>query len=48
MLEYGRRLTWFHKYQKLALDDDLKQMQDRQQSNTGNTQYVTGGFRYRL
>lgn len=34
VLEYGRRLTWFHKYQKLALDDDLKQMQDRQQSNT--------------
>jgi len=34
VLEYGRRLTWFHKYQKLALDDDLKQMQERQQSNT--------------
>lgn len=34
VLEYGRRLTWFHKYQKLALDDDLRQMQERQQSNT--------------
>lgn len=30
VLEYGRRLTWFHKYQKLALDDDLKQMEERQ------------------
>jgi hypothetical protein len=34
VLEYGRRLTWFHKYQKLALDDDLKQMEERQRSNT--------------
>lgn len=33
-LEYGRRLTWFHKYQKLALDNDLTQMQDRVRSNT--------------
>lgn len=33
VLEYGRRLTWFHKYQKLALDDDLKQMEDRQKVN---------------
>lgn len=28
-LEYGRRLTYFHKYQKLALDDELKQMEDQ-------------------
>jgi hypothetical protein len=34
VLEYGRRLTWFHKYQKLALDDDLKQMEERQRSGT--------------
>ncbi len=41
VLEYGRRLTWFHKYQKLALDDDLKQMEERQRSNTlGDLQAV--------
>ena len=34
VLEYGRRLTWFHKYQKLALEDDLKQMEERQRSKT--------------
>lgn len=28
-LEYGRRLTYFHHYQKLALDDELKQMEDQ-------------------
>jgi hypothetical protein len=32
-LEFGRRLTYFHKYQKLALDDDLKRMEDLEQSN---------------
>jgi hypothetical protein len=32
VLEYGRRLTWFHKYQKLALEDDLKQMEERQRT----------------
>ena len=25
-LEYGRRLAYFHKYEKLALDDELKKM----------------------
>ncbi|SRR6266496_2372525 len=41
VLEYGRRLTWFHKYQKLALDDDLKQMEDRQrENNLGDVQAV--------
>jgi hypothetical protein len=41
VLEYGRRLTWFHKYQKLALDDDLKQMEDRQhEKNLGDLQAV--------
>jgi hypothetical protein len=34
VLEYGRRLNWFHKYQKLALEDDLKQMEERQRSNS--------------
>ena len=33
VLEYGRRLTWFHKYQKLALDEDLTQMEERQRTN---------------
>src|SRR5271166_1026027 len=28
-LEYGRRLTYFHRYQKLALDDELKGMEDQ-------------------
>jgi hypothetical protein len=28
-LEYGRRLTYFHRYQKLALDGELKQMEDQ-------------------
>lgn len=28
-LEYARRLTFFHHYQKLALDDELKQMEDQ-------------------
>lgn len=34
VLEFGRRLSWFHKYQKLALEGDLKQMEDRQRSKT--------------
>lgn len=29
-LEFGRRLAFFHKYQKLALDDELKRMEDFQ------------------
>ena len=28
-LEYARRLTFFHHYQKLALDDELKQMEEQ-------------------
>lgn len=27
-LEFGRRMTYFHRYQKLALDDELKRMED--------------------
>jgi len=26
-LDYGRRLTYYHRYQKLALDDELKRME---------------------
>ncbi len=29
-LEFGRRLDFFHKYQKLALDQDLKRMEELQ------------------
>ena len=28
-LEFGRRLTYFHRYQKLALDDEIKRMEDQ-------------------
>jgi hypothetical protein len=28
-LEYGRRLTHYHRYQKLALDDESKRMEDQ-------------------
>src|SRR5207245_782914 len=28
-LEFGRRLAHFHRYQKLALDDELKRMEDQ-------------------
>jgi len=41
VLEYGRRLTWFHKYQKLALEQDLKQMEERQRDkNLGDVQAI--------
>lgn len=28
-MEFGRRITYFHRYQKLALDDELKHMEDQ-------------------
>jgi len=28
-MEFGRRMTYFHRYQKLALDDELKSMEDQ-------------------
>jgi len=28
-LEYGRRLAYFHRYQKLALDDEMKRMENQ-------------------
>jgi hypothetical protein len=31
-LEFGRRLTHYHRYQKLALDDELKRMEAQAQS----------------
>jgi hypothetical protein len=35
-LEYGRRLAYYHRYQKLALDDELKRMEDQVKSNELN------------
>jgi hypothetical protein len=32
-LEYGRRLQYFHRYQKLALDEELKRMEEMANSN---------------
>jgi hypothetical protein len=32
-LEFGRRLTYYHRYQKLALDDELKQMEEQAKAN---------------
>jgi hypothetical protein len=32
-LEYGRRLTYFHRYQKLALDEELKRMETQAKNN---------------
>jgi hypothetical protein len=32
-LEYGRRLTYYHHYQKLALDDELKHMEAQAKNN---------------
>jgi hypothetical protein len=31
-LEYGRHLAYFHRYQKLALDEELKRMEDQARS----------------
>jgi len=32
-MEFGRRLVYFHKYEKLALDDQLKRMEEMQRDN---------------
>jgi len=32
-LEYGRRLAYYHHYQKLALDEELKRMQEQARDN---------------
>ena len=32
-LEYGRHLTYFHRYQKLALDEELKRMENQARNN---------------
>jgi len=32
-LEFGRRMEYYHRYQKLALDDELKQMEEMAQNN---------------
>ncbi len=40
-LEFGRRLSYFRKYQKLALDDDLKRMEEMQrEENLGDIQAI--------
>jgi hypothetical protein len=40
-LEFGRRLTFFHKYQKLALDDELKRMDEmRRDTMLGDVQAI--------
>ena len=33
-LEFGRRLDYYHRYQKLALDDELKRMEDMAKQNS--------------
>jgi hypothetical protein len=33
-LEFGRRLVYLHKYQKLAIDDQLKRMEELQRENS--------------
>jgi len=33
-LEYGRRLQYFHRYQKLALDEELKRMEEAANGNS--------------
>ena len=33
-MEFGRRLIYLHKYQKLALDDQLKRMEEMQRGNS--------------
>jgi hypothetical protein len=32
-LEYGRHLAYFHRYQKLALDEELKRMEEQARNN---------------
>jgi hypothetical protein len=32
-LEYARRLLYFHRYQKLALDEELKRMETQAKNN---------------
>jgi hypothetical protein len=32
-LEFGRHITYYHRYQKLALDDELKQMEEEARAN---------------
>jgi hypothetical protein len=33
-LEFGRRLSYYHKYQKLALEEDLKRMEELEKENS--------------
>ena len=38
-LEFGRRLQYFHHYQKLALDEELKRMEEM--ANENNLQEIS-------
>ena len=41
-LEFGRRLSYFQKYEKLALDEDLKRMEQMQrEKNLGDVQAIS-------
>ena len=40
MLEYGRRLAYYHRYQKLALDEELKRMEA--QAKSGELSEIQG------
>jgi hypothetical protein len=45
-LEFGRRLIFFHKYQKLALDDELKRMDEmRRDTMLGDVQAIAAILR---
>jgi len=40
-LEFGRRLSFFHKYQKTALDEDLRRMEElRRENSLGDVQAI--------
>jgi hypothetical protein len=40
-MEFGRRLAYLHKYEKLALDDELKRMEELQRENSlGDVQAI--------
>lgn len=45
-MEFGRRLVYFHKYEKLALDDELKKMEELQKENSlGDVQTIAAILR---
>jgi hypothetical protein len=41
-LEFGRRLSYFHKYEKLAIEEDLRRMEELQRDNQlGDVQAIS-------